>query len=83
MYKKLVHECHLNSILANEQFGFRRDLAHNRLTNKLIHEIICIACTLGRVWDPCTTTHHALLIYFVNLGGAYRSLLIEIHLLHY
>jgi hypothetical protein len=67
MYKELVHECHLKSILANEQFGFRRDLAHNRLTNKLIHEVTCIACTQGRVWDPCTTTHRTLLIYFVNL----------------
>jgi len=45
VYKELVHDYHLNSILADEQFAFRRDLTHNRLTNKLIHEITCIAYT--------------------------------------
>ena len=67
MYKELVHDCHLNSILADERFGFRRDLTHKRLTNKLIHKITCIACTQATVWDPCTTAYHTLLIYFDNL----------------
>jgi hypothetical protein len=45
VYKELVNDFQLNSILANEQFGLRRDLAHNKLTNKLVHDITCIACT--------------------------------------